>query len=170
MRTDRDTALLQGLLSIRSLDLAPERFIERALAMLCDNLRFEQGAVLVDGRPVALKGNPDLAGLPRRSVRRCRRPTLPCSCRSGRTAVSSALSGSSARSRSRDPGRARTARTRVPHARAVARQAGRAQDHRGTARSADIPDCVFAAWWAATARCSTCWRSYRAWPRPTYRC
>jgi DNA-binding NtrC family response regulator/tetratricopeptide (TPR) repeat protein len=66
MRTDRDTALLQGLLGMAALDLAPELFIERALLLLCDNLRFEQGAVLVNGRPVALKGRPDLARLPGR--------------------------------------------------------------------------------------------------------
>ncbi len=62
--TNRDSALLQELLSIRSLDLAPERFIERALAMICEGLRFEQGAVLVADRPAALRGQPDLAGLP----------------------------------------------------------------------------------------------------------
>jgi len=64
--TDRNAALLKGLFSITALGLPPERLVERALALLCDNLRFEQGAVLVDGRPVALKGQPDLTGLPRR--------------------------------------------------------------------------------------------------------
>jgi DNA-binding NtrC family response regulator/tetratricopeptide (TPR) repeat protein len=64
-RTNRDSALLSELLSIRSLSLAPERFIERALGMLCESLRFEQGAVLVGDRPVALKGRLDLAELPR---------------------------------------------------------------------------------------------------------
>jgi DNA-binding NtrC family response regulator len=63
MRTDRNAALLQGLLSITALGLAPEQFIEQALAMLCDNLRFEQGGVLVGGRPVALRGNPSLPEL-----------------------------------------------------------------------------------------------------------
>jgi DNA-binding NtrC family response regulator/tetratricopeptide (TPR) repeat protein len=63
-RTNRDSALLSELLSIRSLELAPERFIERALAILCESLRFEQGAVLVGDRPAALKGRPDLAELP----------------------------------------------------------------------------------------------------------
>jgi DNA-binding NtrC family response regulator/tetratricopeptide (TPR) repeat protein len=62
--TNSDSALLQELLSIRALDLAPERLIERALAMLCEGLRFEQGAVLVADRPAALRGQPDLAGLP----------------------------------------------------------------------------------------------------------
>jgi DNA-binding NtrC family response regulator/tetratricopeptide (TPR) repeat protein len=62
--TNRDSALLQELLSIRALDLAPERFVERALALLCESLRFEQGAVLVGDRPVALRGQPDLAELP----------------------------------------------------------------------------------------------------------
>jgi len=61
MRTDRNAALLQGLLSITALGLAPEQFIEQALQMLCDNTRFEQGAVLVDGRPVATLGNPDVS-------------------------------------------------------------------------------------------------------------
>ena len=65
MSTDRNAALSEGLLSITALDLAPEQFIEQALAMMCDSLRFEQGAVLVGGRPVALKGQPDLAELPR---------------------------------------------------------------------------------------------------------
>jgi DNA-binding NtrC family response regulator/tetratricopeptide (TPR) repeat protein len=59
MRTDRNAALLQGLLGITPLGLAPEQFIEQALKMLCDNLRFEQGTVFVDGRPVAVLGNPD---------------------------------------------------------------------------------------------------------------
>ncbi len=66
MRTDRDTALLQGLLGTVALELAPEPFVERALVLLCDNLKFEQGAILVNGRPVALKGKPDLARIPRR--------------------------------------------------------------------------------------------------------
>jgi DNA-binding NtrC family response regulator len=63
-RTNRDSALLSELLSIRSLELAPERFVERALGMLCESFRFEQGAVLVGDRPVAFKGRPDLAELP----------------------------------------------------------------------------------------------------------
>ncbi len=59
--TDRDAALLEGLLSITSFGLPPEKFVEQALSLLCDNLRFEQGAMLVDGRPVALRGgNPKL--------------------------------------------------------------------------------------------------------------
>ena len=65
MNTDRNAALLEGLLSITALGLAPEKLIERALSMLCDNLRFEQGAVLVGDRPVALRGQPDLAELPK---------------------------------------------------------------------------------------------------------
>jgi DNA-binding NtrC family response regulator/tetratricopeptide (TPR) repeat protein len=59
MRTDRNAALLQGLLSLTAVGLVPEQVVERALAMLCDNLRFEQGVVLVDGRPVATLGHPD---------------------------------------------------------------------------------------------------------------
>jgi DNA-binding NtrC family response regulator/tetratricopeptide (TPR) repeat protein len=66
MGTDRDTALITGLFGISALGLAPKRFTEKVLSMLCDNLRFEQGAVLVHGRPVALRGNPDLAELPGR--------------------------------------------------------------------------------------------------------
>jgi DNA-binding NtrC family response regulator/tetratricopeptide (TPR) repeat protein len=66
VRTDRDAALLQGLTGLSTLGLAPERFVERALSMLCDNLGFEQGAVLVGGRSVVLKGQPDLALLPGR--------------------------------------------------------------------------------------------------------
>ena len=66
MRTDRTAALLKGLFNITALGLAPEHFIERALSLLCDNLKFEQGAVLLDGRPVAFRGNPDLGALPRR--------------------------------------------------------------------------------------------------------
>jgi len=61
MRTDRNAALLQGLLSITVLGLAPEQFVERALQMLCDNMQFERGAVLVDGRPAATVGNPDVS-------------------------------------------------------------------------------------------------------------
>ena len=61
MRTDRNAALLQALLSITALGLAPEQFIEKALSMLCDNMQFEQGAVLVDGRPVATLGNSDVS-------------------------------------------------------------------------------------------------------------
>jgi len=64
---DRPTALVQGLMSIMSLDLAPDRLLDLALAMVCDNLRFEQGAVLVSGNVVASKGNPVLTGLTRRS-------------------------------------------------------------------------------------------------------
>ncbi|HTW92963.1 MAG TPA: sigma 54-interacting transcriptional regulator [bacterium] len=60
MQTDLNSALLQAMLSITTLGLAPEQFIERALSMLCDNMRFEQGAVLIDGSPVATLGNPDL--------------------------------------------------------------------------------------------------------------
>ncbi len=63
-QTNRDSALLQELLSIRALDLAPERFIERALGILCESLRFEQGTALVCDRPVALRGQLDLAELP----------------------------------------------------------------------------------------------------------
>jgi DNA-binding NtrC family response regulator/tetratricopeptide (TPR) repeat protein len=63
LSTDRTAALLQALLSITALGLNPERFIEHALAMLCDNLQYEQGAVLVGGRPVALRGNPILPEL-----------------------------------------------------------------------------------------------------------
>ena len=61
MRTDRVAALLQGLLSITALALAPEQFIVRALRMLCDSMRFEQGVVLVGGRPVATLGSPDVS-------------------------------------------------------------------------------------------------------------
>jgi DNA-binding NtrC family response regulator/tetratricopeptide (TPR) repeat protein len=61
MRTDRNAALLQGLLSLTAVGLAPEQVIEQALAMLCDSLQFEQGAVLVDGRPVATLGSPDVS-------------------------------------------------------------------------------------------------------------
>ncbi len=61
MRTDRNAALLQGLLSIAALALAPEQFIEQVLQILCDNLRFDQGVVLVEGRPVATLGNPDVS-------------------------------------------------------------------------------------------------------------
>jgi two-component system, NtrC family, response regulator len=60
MRADRNAALVQGLLSIAALDLAPERFIERALTLLCDNMQFAHGAVVVKGRQVALRGNPNL--------------------------------------------------------------------------------------------------------------
>jgi DNA-binding NtrC family response regulator/TolA-binding protein len=63
MRTDRNAALLQGLLSITALGLVPEQFIEQSLSMLCDNLRFEQGVVLAGTGPVALRGNPDLPAL-----------------------------------------------------------------------------------------------------------
>ena len=63
MSTDRTAALLQSLLSISALGLTPERFIEQTLSMLCDNLRFGQGVVLVDGRPVAQRGNPKLPEL-----------------------------------------------------------------------------------------------------------
>ncbi len=58
MSTDRTAALLQGLLSITALALTPERFIEQALQMLCDNMQFGQGEVFVEGRPVAIIGHP----------------------------------------------------------------------------------------------------------------
>jgi DNA-binding NtrC family response regulator/tetratricopeptide (TPR) repeat protein len=63
MSTDRTAALLEGLLGITALGLDSERFIEQALTMLCDNLRFEQGAIMVDGRLIALRGNPKLPDL-----------------------------------------------------------------------------------------------------------
>ena len=66
VEADRPTALVQGLMSIMSLDLAADRMVDLALAMVCDNLRFGQGAVLVNGQVVASKGNPDLTELPRR--------------------------------------------------------------------------------------------------------
>ncbi|HTW91236.1 MAG TPA: sigma 54-interacting transcriptional regulator [bacterium] len=61
---DRDSALLQGLFGLTALGLAPDLLIERALQLLCDNLKFEQGVVLVDGQAIAVRGNPDLAQLP----------------------------------------------------------------------------------------------------------
>lgn len=64
VQTNSDSALLQRFLSITALDLTPERFAELALGILCDNFRFEQGAVLVHGRPVALSGRPDLGEVP----------------------------------------------------------------------------------------------------------
>jgi DNA-binding NtrC family response regulator/tetratricopeptide (TPR) repeat protein len=63
---DRPTALVQGLMSIMSLDLAADRLVDLALAMICDNLRFEQGVVLVKGRVVARKGSPALPRLAKR--------------------------------------------------------------------------------------------------------
>ncbi len=63
---DRGSALVQGLFGISALDLAPERLVERAVSILCDNLQFDQGVVLVGGRPVVTKGQPDLAKLPKR--------------------------------------------------------------------------------------------------------
>jgi DNA-binding NtrC family response regulator/tetratricopeptide (TPR) repeat protein len=66
VRIDPEAAFVQGLFSLNSLSLAPEIFIERALQLLCDSFRFKQGAVFVDGHAVALKGNPDLTGLPKR--------------------------------------------------------------------------------------------------------
>ncbi len=64
-RADPAAALAQGLLSLHSMGLSPVLFVERALALLCDNLRFEHGAVLVNNHAVALRGNPDLTRLPR---------------------------------------------------------------------------------------------------------
>jgi len=64
---DRPTALVQGLMSIMSLDLAADRLVGLALAMICDNLRFEQGMVLVSGHVVARRGNPALTRLTKRS-------------------------------------------------------------------------------------------------------
>jgi DNA-binding NtrC family response regulator/tetratricopeptide (TPR) repeat protein len=68
VQADRATALAQALSSLTSLGLSPERHIEKALLILCDNLRFEQGAILAGGRSVALRGQPDLARLPKRSA------------------------------------------------------------------------------------------------------
>jgi DNA-binding NtrC family response regulator/tetratricopeptide (TPR) repeat protein len=58
-RTDRNAALLQALLGLTALGLPPEQFIEPVLQILCDGMRFEQGAVLVGGRPITTLGNPD---------------------------------------------------------------------------------------------------------------
>jgi len=65
MSADRSAALLEGLLSITALGLEPVKLIEQALLMLCDSLRFEQGAVMAGDRPVALRGRPDLAEMPK---------------------------------------------------------------------------------------------------------
>jgi DNA-binding NtrC family response regulator/tetratricopeptide (TPR) repeat protein len=66
VRTDPTAALAQGLLSLHSMGLSPELLVERALALLCDNLRFEHGAILVNDHAVALRGSSDLTRLPRR--------------------------------------------------------------------------------------------------------
>jgi len=63
MSTDRNAALLQGLLGITALDLMPGQFVEQALSMLCESLQFEQGVVLVGGRPAAQWGSPNLPEL-----------------------------------------------------------------------------------------------------------
>lgn len=68
MLADRNSALAQGLNDLVALGLPPEPLMERALRLLCHNLRFERGAILVAGRPVAFRGQPDLAGLARRRV------------------------------------------------------------------------------------------------------
>ena len=64
-RTDPAAALAQGLLFLHSMGLSPESFVERVLGLLCDNLRFEHGAVLVNAHAVAFRGSPDLTSLPR---------------------------------------------------------------------------------------------------------
>jgi len=66
MRADRDSALAQGLTDLAALALTPEQFIERALKTLCLNLQYDQGVILVAGKPMALRGQPDLSGLARR--------------------------------------------------------------------------------------------------------
>ena len=63
MSADRNAALLEALLSITALGLAPAKLIEQVLSMLCESLQFEQGVMLVGGRPAAQRGSPSLPGL-----------------------------------------------------------------------------------------------------------
>ncbi len=56
MRTDRDMALLQAVSGLSALALSPSQFVEQTLGLLCEGLRFERGALLVNGRPVVAHG------------------------------------------------------------------------------------------------------------------
>ncbi|MBM3322619.1 tetratricopeptide repeat protein [candidate division WOR-3 bacterium] len=56
MRADRDMALLQAISGLSALALSPPQFIEQTLGLLCEGLRFDRGALLMNGRPVVAHG------------------------------------------------------------------------------------------------------------------
>lgn len=57
---DSDVALLEGISGLASLGLGPAEFLGRAVDMLLEALKFESAAVLVQGRSVLVRGNPNL--------------------------------------------------------------------------------------------------------------
>jgi len=64
MKSDRDMALLQAASGLSALTLDPGQFVEQTLALLCEGLRFDRAALLVNGRAVVRRGRPDVrAGL-----------------------------------------------------------------------------------------------------------
>ncbi len=60
LRADREEALLSGLDRLRTVETDPVSFLERALLFLGEALESDSGAVLLDGLPVAVRGQPDI--------------------------------------------------------------------------------------------------------------
>ncbi len=56
MRADRDMALLQAVSGLSALALSPPQFVEQTLCLLCEGLRFDRGALLMNGRPIVACG------------------------------------------------------------------------------------------------------------------
>jgi two-component system response regulator AtoC len=65
MRSDREAAVLDGLTGLAATGLDPVGFTERSLELLTNGLGFESAALLVDGRPLLMRGRPDPAALAR---------------------------------------------------------------------------------------------------------
>ncbi len=57
---DSDVALLEGISGLASLGLDPCEHLARAIDMLLEALRFENAAVIVQGRAALVRGNPNL--------------------------------------------------------------------------------------------------------------
>jgi len=61
MQVDRDGALLQAVSGLPALALGPAQFVEQTLNLMCEALRFERAALLMNGRAVVARGRPDVA-------------------------------------------------------------------------------------------------------------
>jgi transcriptional regulator with GAF, ATPase, and Fis domain len=58
---DGDMALLQGISGLTSLGVEPQVFLERAIGLILEALRFESAAIVARGRSVLILGNPSLS-------------------------------------------------------------------------------------------------------------
>ncbi|HTW90716.1 MAG TPA: sigma 54-interacting transcriptional regulator [bacterium] len=57
---DSDMALLQGVSALASMKSEPQVFLNEAIGMLLEALRFDSAAILVGGRTLLMRGRPDL--------------------------------------------------------------------------------------------------------------